>query len=157
MRLLPTLATRGLALVLLAGTVDAALPVDAVAAPTTAPVRIEIAVVRASHGAASVDPALSTFAADLRSMPYERFERLSGKSVSTAVGVRQEIALSNDLRAVITVDSADDSGAAATVALFRGTQELTHTIVRRPWGRAQVIGVGRTGEDALVVPIAVLR
>ena len=46
---------------------------------------------------------------------------------------------------------------ATTLALFRNDREVTHTTVKRPWGRAQVISVGTEGEDMLVVPIAITR
>jgi hypothetical protein len=135
---------------------------DAVAAPppgapAAATVHIEIAVVRAGHGDRSIDPSLSAFAADLRALPYERFVRVDSKSVATTPGARQEITLGGGLRAVVTVDAIDDSGAATTLALFRNDREVTHTTVKRPWGRAQVISVGKEGEDMLVVPIAITR
>lgn len=126
-------------------------------APAADTVHIEIAVVRASHGERSIDPALAAFAADLRALPYERFVRVDSRSVTTTPGARQEITLGSGLRAVVTVDAVDDAGAATTLALFRADREVTHTTVKRPWGRAQVISVGKDGEDMLVVPIAITR
>lgn len=143
--------------VLLGALAPASVAVAAPVAAATSTLRIEIAVVRAGHGERSVDPALAAFAADLRSLPYERFSRVDSRSVPTTAGARQEIALSGGLRAVVTVDTLDDTGATTTIALYRNDREITHTTVKRPWGRAQVISVGKDGDDVMVVPIAVVR
>lgn len=165
-RIVPSAVSRGpllgalLGALLSGSALTASAPAFAQDAPAAAPkadtVHVEIALVRASRGPASVDAALQPVARDLSALPYSRFERIGGSAWTSKVGAAGNGTV-GDYKVVTTVTSAEADAVGVTVEVFRGAQRITHTTFQRPWGRAHVLSVGKEGEAAIVLPVRVTR
>lgn len=120
-------------------------------------VEVEIQLVQATRAEPWVDPALQPVAADLKSMPYTRFERIGGSSWRAAVAAPRQVELGAGVTVRATVESIDATGASIHVEVLRNGASVTQTTVARPFDRAGILSAGRDGVAALVVPVTVHR
>jgi hypothetical protein len=119
---------------------------------------VEIQLVKATRvDEAWIDPALRDEATDLRSMPYNRFERVGGHEWRAAPGATSQFEIGSGVTVKATVVAITAEGASVTVQLLRGGATITQTTVERPFDRAGVLSAGREGGTALVVPVSVHR
>ncbi|HMV68624.1 MAG TPA: hypothetical protein PKA64_17365 [Myxococcota bacterium] len=120
-------------------------------------VDVEVQLVRASRGEPYVDPALRDELPDLKALPFNRFERLSGGDGRVDQGADREADLGHGVRVSVKILSVDEASSAAAVSIWRDGVRLSGTTVVRPYDRAAVISAGREGDAVLVVPITVRR
>lgn len=120
-------------------------------------VKVEVALVKATREAASVDPALKAFARDLASVPYTTFTAVDTGKATVAVGASHRDTLGSGVEVVVTIGAINADGATFTVDVTRPGAPPVHMTVTRPWGRAQVVSAGKDGAAALIVPVLVSR
>jgi hypothetical protein len=119
---------------------------------------IDVHLVKASKGEASIDPALKGVASDLRSLPFNRFERVGGATWKTDAGQDahvEQLGAGVEIRARLV--RTDGDRAEVELHLTRNGEQVAHTTVKRHLGSASPISVGRQGGNTWVVMVRVLR
>ncbi len=158
-RTLPAARTLVAALVLASATLGASPWVDAVIprAQAAESVRLEVSLVHATRGAASVDKGLSNVQRDLAALPFTAFTRRGGETLKGTVGEAMTADLGDGVIVAVTVQSLSADGATLAIEIKRLGKTVQSTTVTRPWGRAQVMSAGSFEGGMLVVPVLAIK
>ena len=119
---------------------------------------LEVHLVKASKGDASIDPALKAVVSELRSLPFNRFERVGGATWKARAGKAahvEQLGAGVEIRARLV--RTDGERAEVELHLTRNGEQVAHHTVKRHLGSASPISVGRQGGNTWVVMVRVLR
>lgn len=147
---------RHLAMALLLGAAGAIVTGVALEAEARAAHTVEVVLVEARRGAASMDDALASFARDLKGLPFQSFQKKKGNACKAEVGAANPCPL-GDYAVTATLDRVGDEGVAVSVVVKREGKVVAKTTFERPWGRSHVLTVGRSGDATLLVPVRITK